>query len=86
MIPSPKGEQILDWTIGNFHITNTVFSTWLFMGFLLLLLITFSIAIRTNKLPTLRAFGLDVVSRILAYTAGLLGDKKLAKRYVWLLG
>lgn len=56
------------------------------MGLLAVLLIIFSIAIKSNKFPTLRAFGLDVVARILAYTGGLLGDKKLAKRYVWLLG
>jgi hypothetical protein len=34
----------------------------------------------------MRAFGLDVVSRILAYTTSLLGDIQVAKRYMWLLG
>lgn len=46
----------------------------------------FHIAITTDKMPRLKAFGLDIVARILAYTTGLLGDRGVAKRYVWLLG
>jgi hypothetical protein len=30
-IPAPKGDIIEGWTIGGLHITNTVFSTWIFM-------------------------------------------------------
>ncbi len=41
---------------------------------------------RTDTMPRLKAFGVDVTARILAYTTGLLGDRGIAKRYVWLLG
>lgn len=85
-IPAPKGDFIHDWAIGGIHITNTVFSTWLFMGVLFILIGFLYMAIRTDKMPGLRAFGLDIVNRILAYATGLLGDKGMAHRYMWLLG
>jgi F0F1-type ATP synthase membrane subunit a len=44
------------------------------------------IAIRTEKLPRLRAFGLDIVNRIYMYAKSLIGDEKIAKNYLWLLG
>lgn len=56
------------------------------MGFLFILIGFLYIAIRTDKMPRLRAFGLDIVSRILAYATGLIGDKGMAHRYMWLLG
>jgi F-type H+-transporting ATPase subunit a len=85
-IPAAKGDFIHDWAIGGIHITNTVFSTWLFMGFLAILIAVLYMAIRTDRLPRIRAFGLDIVSRILAYATGLIGDKGIAHRYMWLLG
>ena len=50
------------------HITNTVFSTWIFMVLLFILVGVFHFAITTNKMPRFKAFGVDVVARILAYT------------------
>lgn len=85
-IPAPKGDIIEGWSIGGLHITNTVFSTWLFMGLLFVLVAIMNIAIRTEKLPRLRAFGLDIVNRIYMYAKNLLGDEKIAKNYLWLLG
>jgi hypothetical protein len=84
-IPSPKGAIIEWWTVGGLHITNTIFSTWIFMGMLAVLVIFMNLAIRTGTFPWLRAFGLDITARILAYATSLLGDKEIAKKYMWLL-
>lgn len=85
-IPAPKGDIIHGWSFFGIDISNTVFSTWLFMGFLFLLIAILYVAIRTDKLPRLKAFGLDITNRLLAYSTGLLGDRGLAHRYMWLLG
>ena len=74
-IPLPKGEVIHGWEVFGINITNTIFSTWIFMVLMIVLIGVFHIAITTDRLPRLKAFGLDIVSRILAYTTGLLGDK-----------
>ena len=55
------------------------------MIFLFALVAILYTALRTDKLPRVKAFGLDIVSRILAYATGLLGDKGMAHRYMWLL-
>lgn len=71
-IPAPKGDIIHGWDIAGVHITNTIFSTWIFMVLLTVLIGVFSVAIRTDRFPRLKAFGLDITERILAYTTGLL--------------
>ncbi len=85
-IPTPKGEIIEGWTIGGLQITNTIFSTWIFMSILFVVTAFMYAAIVTRSLPRLRAFGLDIVARILAYATSLLGDSEIAKKYMWLLG
>ncbi len=55
------------------------------MGVLFLLVAVMNFAIRTEKLPRLRAFGLDIVNRIYLYAKNLVGDDKIAKNYLWLL-
>lgn len=85
-IPTPKGAVIEGWSIGGLHITNTIFSTWIFMGLLFVLVGFMYLAIHTKKLPKLRAFGIDITARILAYATSLIGDAKIAKNYMWLLG
>jgi hypothetical protein len=67
-IPAPKGDIIEGWEIAGIPITNTVFSTWIFMALMVILIGVFSVALRTDKFPRLKAFGLDIVARILAYT------------------
>ncbi len=56
------------------------------MAVLFILVAILYTAIRTDKLPRIKAFGLDIVNRILAYATGLLGDRGMAHRYMWLLG
>lgn len=72
-IPAPKGKIIEGWSIGGLPITNTIFSTWIFMGVLFVLVAFMYIAIATDKLPRLRAFGLDIVNRIYMYARSLVG-------------
>jgi ABC-type xylose transport system permease subunit len=55
-IPAPKGDIIEGWSIAGMHITNTVFSTWIFMGVLFALVAFMYAAISTSSLPRLRAF------------------------------
>ncbi|GAB0174451.1 MAG: hypothetical protein HHAS10_03300 [Candidatus Altimarinota bacterium] len=85
-IPAPKGDIIEGWNIGSLHITNTVFSTWIFMVVLFVIVAIMNLAIRTESLPRIRAFGLDIINRIYLYAKNLLGDEKIAKNYIWLLG
>jgi F0F1-type ATP synthase membrane subunit a len=85
-IPAAKGDVIEGWSIGGLHITNTVFSTWIFMAVLFVLVAVMYTAIRTDKIPRMRAFGLDIVNRIYIYAKALLGDDRIAKSYIWLLG
>ncbi len=56
------------------------------MGLLFVLVAFMHVAVTTKSFPHLRAFGLDITARILAYATSLLGDKKMARRYMWLLG
>lgn len=55
ILPS-KGSIIEGWDIFGLHITNTIFSTWIFIAVLFVIIAFFSIAIRTERLPRLRTF------------------------------
>jgi sensor histidine kinase YesM len=85
-IPSSKGEIIPGWSLAGHPITNTIFSTWIFMAVFFVIIAIFYTAITTRMLPRVRTFGLDVVNRIFSYATGLLGNAQMARRYMWLLG
>lgn len=85
-IPSSKGEVIPGFTIAGFPITNTIFSTWIFMAVFFVLIAVFYTAIRTKAMPRIRTLGLDIVNRLFAYATSLLGSAHIARRYMWLLG
>jgi F0F1-type ATP synthase membrane subunit a len=87
-IPNAKWTTVFTADIAGYsvNVTNTVVSTWVFMVLLFMLIGVFHMAIKSDRLPRLKAFGIDITARILAYTTGLLGDRGVAKRYVWLLG
>ena len=64
-IPDPKGSPIHDWSFGSFdlfgshidlHITNTVFTTWIFMVLLFAGVASLYLAIKTDKLPRIKSF------------------------------
>jgi F0F1-type ATP synthase membrane subunit a len=85
-IPSSKGEVIPGFTIAGLPITNTIFSTWIFMAVFFVLIAVFYTAITTKALPRVKALGLDIVGRIFSYATSLLGSAQMARRYMWLLG
>jgi hypothetical protein len=85
-IPNSKGEIIPSWSIAGYPVTNTIFSTWLFMALFFVIIAVFYTAITTRALPRVRSLGLDIVNRIFSYATGLLGNAQMARRYMWLLG
>lgn len=50
-IPSSKGEIIPGWSLAGYPITNTIFSTWLFMAVFFVIITVFYTAITTRALP-----------------------------------
>jgi F-type H+-transporting ATPase subunit a len=85
-IPGIQGEVIQGLSLGKIEITNTVFSTWIFMVFLFLIVFILQLAIRTNFLPRVRAFGLDAVSRLDVFLTDALGEKRIARKFLPLVG
>jgi len=93
-IPTTQGAVIeiqghpVEFFVGStkFEVTTTIFSTWIFMAILFVLVAVLNIAMRTKALPRIRAFGVDVVTRIDTFFADLLGDKKYARRFLPLVG
>lgn len=85
-IPAPKGDIIEGLSVFGLPVTNTILSTWIFMGVLFVLVGFMYIAIRTEAMPRLRAFGLDIIERIYVYALSLIGDEKITKNFIWLLG
>ncbi len=85
-IPTSKGEIIPGLTVAGYPITNTIFSTWIFMAVFFVIIAIFYTAICTKTLPRVKAFGLDIVQRIFSYASSLLGNAQMARRYMWLLG
>lgn len=81
-IPDIQGEAIHGFSIAGIDITNTVFSTWIFMAFLLTFVLIFYIALRTQKLPRIRSLGLDIVNRFDTFLTDALGEKRVARRFL----
>lgn len=83
-IPDIVGTEIFQ--IGGVSITTTVFSTWLFMLVLFAIIAVFYTAIKTQALPRIRTFGLDVVERLDNFLTDTVGQKKYARIYFPMLG
>lgn len=56
------------------------------MMVLFLIVGLFYYASRTNRLPRVRATGMDIVKRLYDYAFSLLGNAGMAHEYIWLLG
>lgn len=84
-IPQAKGEVIDGLAVFGIPVTNVILSTWIFMALFFCLITTFYVAIKTDKLPRTKAFGLDVMNRIFVYITSLLGNQQIARKYIWLL-
>lgn len=80
-IPLVTGEKIHNFHIGTAQITTTVFSTWIFMAVLFVVVGLFYAAIKTNAFPRVRTLGLDAVSRLDRVLRGIIGNKKYTRQY-----
>lgn len=93
-IPTTRGEVVhiqghpLELSLGGMDIgiTTTVFSTWIFMIILFVVVTLLNRAVRTNSLPRTRIFGRDIMSRLDTYFTGLLWDKTIARRFLPFIG
>ncbi|MDD2487400.1 MAG: F0F1 ATP synthase subunit A [Candidatus Gracilibacteria bacterium] len=88
-IPSMQGELIPNFGFDilgmHFGISNTVLSTWIFMVFLFVALLLF----RTNinkKGGFFKTTGLIIVKLIYDFAADFIGDRKFAKKILFLIG
>lgn len=77
-----SGDPVGHTTVFGYPVTTTVFSTWIFMVFLLVAVAFLYIAIRTETFPRIRAFGLDVVGRLDRFLSDALGNKKIARKFL----
>lgn len=75
-ILSTQGTSISGMHIFGFDITTTVFSTWIFMGILFIFVFILYLAIKTEKLPRIRTFGLDIVHRLDDFVNTTIGSKE----------
>lgn len=93
-IPTTQGAVIeiqghpVEFFVGGvkFEVTSTIFSTWIFMAILFVLVAVLNLAMRTPLLPRIRMFGVDVVTKIDTFFTGLLGDRDYARRFLPLVG
>ncbi len=83
-IPGIVGEEI--FSIGGIGITTTVFSTWLFMIVLFVIIGVFYSAIKTSKNSQIKTFGLDIVNRLDTFFTDIVGNKKAMRVYFPMLG
>jgi F-type H+-transporting ATPase subunit a len=85
-IPGTQGEVIDGLSVMGFPVTNTILSTWIFMVFLFLGVAVLYTALRTNGLPRVRAFGIDMVSRLDDFLTNALSEKRIARKFLPLVG
>jgi len=85
-IPGTQGEVIDGLSVMGFPVTNTILSTWIFMVFLFLGVAVLYTALRTNGLPRVRAFGMDMVSRLDDFLTNALSEKRIARKFLPLVG
>ncbi|MDR0772114.1 MAG: F0F1 ATP synthase subunit A [Candidatus Peribacteria bacterium] len=65
--------------------TNTVFSTWIFIIILFFILLLFNRALK-QKSSTLKSIGIWLVSTIRNYSNDFIGDKKFSAKMLFLTG
>jgi F-type H+-transporting ATPase subunit a len=85
-IPGTQGEVIDGLSVAGLHVTNTILSTWIFMAFLFFAVGILYTAIRTNALPRVRAFGLDVIGKLDEFLTNALTEKRIARKFLPLVG
>ncbi len=73
-------------SVAGLHVTNTILSTWIFMAFLFVAVGILYTAIRTDIFPRVRAFGLDVIGKLDDFLTNALSDKRIARKFLPLVG
>ena len=53
-IPQIQGETIAGWNIFGIPITNVMFSTWILLGIIIILVILFRVALSSKRFPRIR--------------------------------
>ncbi|MDD2565401.1 MAG: F0F1 ATP synthase subunit A [Candidatus Gracilibacteria bacterium] len=89
-IPAIQGSFIegTDFSILGFHfegLTSTIISTWIFMVLFFIVLLMFRLAIK-NKGGFFKTTGLIAVGGLYNMATDFIGDKKFAKRVLFLVG
>lgn len=83
-IPALMGDQT-GLHIFGLGVSTTVFSTWMFMIALGIIVFFLNRAANGNESPKLKATGIDLVKRLDVFFHELLGDSVAARRYLWLV-
>ena len=82
-----QGQPVEFFVAGvKFEVTSTIFSTWIFMAILFVLVAVLHLAIRTDLFPRVRMFGMDVITRLDAFFTNLIANKKQARRFLPFVG
>jgi len=85
-IPAIQGEIIHGMDFFGIPVSNTIFSTWLFMGVFFVFIGIFYIAIKTKIFPRLKAIGINALSFLDEMFTDLIGNKKYARRFLPVAG
>lgn len=80
------GDAVEGLSLFGYPVSNTILSTWIFMGFLFVSVLILYVAIRTDAFPKVRTFGLDIVNRLDTFLTNALADKKSARTFLPLVG
>lgn len=85
-IPGITGEVIEGWKIADLTITTTVFSTWIFMVVLFIIVWIFYISLKKGIFPKIRTLWLDMVTKLDTFLIDSVGNKKYARIYFPMIG
>jgi len=84
-IPSMTWKVIEWWNIWPFEITTTIFSTWLFMWVLFIVLLLFNYSLKTWKLPWIKNTGLIFIKKMDEFLDEFIWDKKFSRKAFFLI-
>jgi len=84
-IPSMTWKVIEWWNIWPFEITTTIFSTWLFMWVLLIVLLLFNYSLKTWKLAWIKNTWLIFIKKMDETLDEFIWDKKFSRKAFFLI-
>ncbi|HRI36646.1 MAG TPA: FoF1 ATP synthase subunit a [bacterium] len=80
-LPGLQGEAIPGWEIAGVPVTNTIFSTWLFMAMLFIAIGIFNFALRSEMLPRVKQTGISLLRAIDDMVDGFIRDRKFSRAF-----